>query len=97
MTTTTSPAVLADYTIARILIDQAGGTLPTFDRLRTFADLHDYVDANEYLIDGLEVAGEEFAFSPEDDATAEEVAAYEDQTARTNKAMDLVNEWLAQR
>lgn len=75
----TAPAV-ASSVIDLIKDDMADRTVPA--TVRTFAELHDYVDANDYLITVLEQAG------------VEHDAASEDQALLLNRAMDMVNVWL---
>jgi hypothetical protein len=58
-----------------------GGPIPP--NVRSFAELHDYVDANEYVIAALEAEG--WDHNP----------ASEGQAAAANRAMDMVNVWLS--
>jgi hypothetical protein len=93
MTTTPAPsqiATLATDVISQIKADLENGTLPPIERLATFADLHDYVDANEYLINALDNAGTPLLFA--DEAPDE---ALEYQNNLCNRTMDFVNVWLA--
>ena len=97
MNTTPAPsqiATLALDVIEQITADIDNGTLPA--RGVTFADLHDYVDANEYLLTALDHKGIEYLFAG-DDITPEEDAALEAQNNLLNRTMDFVNVWLAAR
>lgn len=76
-----SAAVIAHSIIKDIKADMATGLIPA--TVRTFAELHDYVDANEYVITALEAAG--WDHDP----------ASDEQAATANRAMDMVNVWLA--
>lgn len=78
-----SPAQMAVQMIKEIRQDMEAGLVPV--TVTSFSALHDHVDANEYLINAMDAAGEEF--DPADEA----------QAARDNRAMDMVNVWLAAR
>lgn len=78
-----SASQLADSIISAVKADLDSGLLPT--TVRSFADLHDHVDANEYLIDALDAASEDF------DADNGE------QAKRDNDALRLVDSWLSAR
>lgn len=80
---TTSAAAISLSIIQDIKADIAAGHIPA--EVKTFAELHDYVDANEYIITALEAAGWDH-----DPASVE-------QAATANRAMDMVNVWLAAR
>lgn len=94
MTTTPAPsqiACLALKVIDQIKQDMDAEVLP--QQVPTFADLHDYVDANDYLLNALEASNIEFLFAG-DDITPEEDAALEAQNTLLNRTMDFVNVWL---
>jgi hypothetical protein len=73
-------AEMALKVLVEIRKDMGAGTIPL--AVTSFAELHDYVDANEYLLAAMEDAGEEY--DPAD----------EKQTARNNQATDYVSEVL---
>lgn len=75
-----NPTQMALQMIHAIRKDMEAGTVPT--SVTSFAELHDYVDANEYLIDAIDGADEVHD------------ASDDDQAQRDNAAMALVNEWL---
>jgi len=79
-----TPSNLAHFSlgmIQEIKADMAAGTVPA--TVKDFSQLHDYVDANEYLINALAAAG--WDHDP----------ASEAQAAFLNRAMSMVNVWLA--
>lgn len=78
-----TPESLALLVCGQIAQDFKAGVLPS--GIRFFAELHDHVDANEYLITALEAAEVEF-----DPASAE-------QADLMNAAMDKVSTWLRNR
>jgi hypothetical protein len=84
MTHPLSPSALAKGALAVIELikaDMEDGTVPT--SVTTFSELHDYVDANMYLIEALYEAEGQVLDS------ADEVLC-----ARDNRVMDFVNVWL---
>jgi hypothetical protein len=78
-----TPESLSLLINAQIAQDQRNGAIPM--TVRTFAELHDYVDANEYILNVLEAA--EIAYEP----------ASFDQADLMNEAMDLTDAWLNRR
>lgn len=78
-----TPRQMAFKMIFEIMQDMDNGWIPY--SVGTFADLHEYCDANEYLIHAMEEVAEDY--DPADAAQAD----------RDNKAMDIVNCWLAVR
>lgn len=71
---------IALLVIAQVNVDIKAETVPS--TVRTFAELHDYVDANEYLISVFEAAEVELD------------SADQDQADLMNEAMELVSVWL---
>lgn len=69
--------------IQSIKADMDLGVVPV--TVQTFSELHDFVDANEYLIEAYEASEE-----PLD-------AADQQKADRDNRAMEFVNVWLAAR
>jgi hypothetical protein len=69
--------------IRSIKADMETGAVPV--TVRTFSELHDYVDANEYLIEAYQNADEELD------------SASMSKSIRDNRAMDMVNVWLEAR
>lgn len=78
--TASQSAKISLQIINAVKADMAAGHVPA--SVSTFAELHDYVDANEYVIEALEAAG--WDLDP----------ASDEQAAVANKAMDMVNVWL---
>lgn len=74
---------LSSSVINGIKVDMRNGWVPV--SVLTFAELHNHVDANEYLITALERA--EIMHDPSSEAQAEIL----------NRTMDIVNVWLAAR
>lgn len=74
---------MATKVIAAVQSDMAAGWVPA--TVDTFSALHDHVDANMYLLNEMEEAGEEYD------------PASDEQSSRDNAAMELVNQWLANR
>lgn len=72
--------------IKAIILDQNHKVIP--GDIKSFADLHNHVDANERYLIRLDECPEEFADS-ESNATK-----VEKQVARHNAVMDLVNDWM---
>jgi hypothetical protein len=85
---------LSQHVINEIKVDMRKGYVPV--SCSTFSELHDHVDANEYLINALELEGIAFLMAG-DNITPEEDAALEAQAAVDNRVMDIVNVWLAAR
>jgi hypothetical protein len=81
--TAPTAAKLAAHVIDLIGDDMVDHTVPA--TVTTFSQLHDYVDANEYLISALEAA------------EVEHDAADAEQALLINRTMDMVNSWLAAR
>lgn len=76
----TTPPALALTVIESIKRDMEAGRIPS--TVRSFSELHDFVDANEYVLDALEVHGEE------QDSESDE------QAHLCNRTMDMVTVWL---
>lgn len=74
---------MATKVIGAVQADIEAGWVPT--TVANFSELHDHVDANMYLLNVMDGAGEEYD------------AASEEQATRDNAAMELVNQWLASR
>lgn len=68
--------------------DIAAGAIP--DTARSFAELHDHVDANMYVIDALD------GYQPRGDCSSE-VATSDAESAMANAVMDAVDAWLRSR
>lgn len=78
-----TPESLALLVCGQIHADVKAGVLPS--GIDSFAQLHDFVDANEYILTALEAA--EVEFDPSSEAQAD----------LTNAAMDKVSTWLRNR
>jgi hypothetical protein len=68
--------------------DMAAGVIP--DTARSFAELHDHVDANMYVIDALD------GYQPRGDELSEVVTS-DAESAMANAVMDAVDAWLRSR
>lgn len=71
------------FICGQINVDLKAGIVPS--TVRTFAELHDYVDANEYAINVLEAA------------EVEHDPASQDQADMFNEAFEIVSVWLNRR
>jgi hypothetical protein len=85
------PADVARYsaTVQRMITeDMAAGTMPA--DVRSFAELHDYTDANEYVIAALD------GYQPRGDCSSEVVTS-DAESNMANEVMDAVDAWLRSR
>jgi hypothetical protein len=88
---TPQPADIQRYAASvqsMIMEDMTAGVIP--DTARSFSELHDHVDANEYVImalDGYQPRGDE----------GSEVITSDAETAMANAVMDAVDTWLRTR